>query len=100
MKGPKRIRRRAGSREPRARARALESDAYNFKRGSFGSKVNRSGIRLPELSLTSNTVLQGALLSAIGMPPPLSLRRLPIPRVPSPDSGMRTQRAFRQCCTA
>lgn len=46
--------------------RALQSNAYNFKRGSFDSKVNRPGIRLPELSLTSNTVLQGTLLSATG----------------------------------
>lgn len=40
----------------------LESNEYNFKRSSFSSKVNRSGILLPELSLTSNTVLQGTLL--------------------------------------
>ncbi|CAL1677924.1 unnamed protein product [Lasius platythorax] len=50
---------------------ARSNRTYNFKRGSFGSKVNRSGIRLPELSLTSNTVLQGTLLLATGFLPAL-----------------------------
>lgn len=62
--------------------RALKSNAYNFKRGSFDSKVNRPGIRLPELSLTSNTVLQGTLLSGYGISP-----GAPIPGYLPPTPG-------------
>lgn len=59
----------------------LESNEYNFKRSSFSSKVNRSGILLPELSLTSNTVLQGTLLEYRVSPCG------PSPRSPALDLG-------------
>lgn len=71
----------------------LESNEYNFKRSSFSSKVNRSGILLPELSLTSNTVLQGTLSSNTGF---LRAVHPPAPRLRGQDQAS----AFRQCCTA
>ena len=69
----------------------LESNEYNFKRSSFSSKVNRSGILLPELSLTSNTVLQGTLLEY--RVSPCGPSHCPPAAGPGPS-------AFQQCCTA
>ena len=94
----RRRRRRKDTRAIRRKGReeaVLESNEYNFKRSSFSSKVNRSGILLPELSLTSNTVLQGTLLEYRVSPCGPSQCAHPPPAAAGPGPS-----AFLQCCTA